>query len=168
MHVRELLFAAALFSPAAMNAQMGVGVVWPVAAGSKVRIMSPVLGDRQQVGIAASATADTLSFRPEAGGTFNIATPNIAKMDLAVGSHTRKARGAGIGFLVGAAVGAALGAASFKECQGFCIMPDTRGFDAALGGVLLGAVGAVVGTMAGARHMDTWVPVAVPHSSQTP
>lgn len=172
MRFRELMLAAALISPAAMNAQMGVSVAWPVAAGSRVRILSPVIGDQRQVGIAASASRDTLMFRPAAEGasTFAIATPNIAQLELSTGTHTRKAKGAGVGFLIGAVVGGVLGAATYKadQCTEICIFPDSRGFDASLGGVLLGVAGAIVGTVIGASHTDTWVPVAVPHASQTP
>ena len=48
MRLRQMLFAAAVISPAAVGAQMGVSVAWPVAAGSRVRILSPVLGDQRQ------------------------------------------------------------------------------------------------------------------------
>ena len=165
MRVREMLFAAALVAPTAMSAQMSASVAWPVAAGSRVRILSPVTGDQQQVGTVRSATADTLFFLPKTGtSTIAISTPNLARMEISTGTHTRKWKGAGIGFVIGAVAGAALGAATYKKQEGFYVVPDTRSFDATLGGVLLGTVGAVLGAVVGAQQVDTWVPVALPHA----
>jgi hypothetical protein len=125
-----------------------------------------VFGDERQTGTVMTAGADTLVFQPARDASaVTVATPNIVKMEVASGTHTRKLRGALVGFLVGAAAGAALGAAAYKKQDCFCIMPDTRSFDAALGGTLLGLVGTAVGTLVGARHTDTWVPVAIPHKA---
>jgi hypothetical protein len=139
---------------------------WPVAAGTHVRIESPVLGGGLQKGNVAAATADTLVFQPIAREAFpiSIATPNIVRLEVVTGQHTQKAKGAMVGLLIGVAAGAVLGAATYQkpDCTGFCVYPDSRSFDAFVGGVLLGGVGAVVGTLVGAHPTETWTPVAIP------
>ncbi|MFL5499900.1 MAG: hypothetical protein ACJ79Q_01595 [Gemmatimonadaceae bacterium] len=167
MSVSRILIVASLCSPLIASAQSAAIMEWPVAAGTHVRIESPVLGRGLQKGNVAAATADTLVFQPTAREAFpiSIATPNIVRLEVARGQATHKARGAGLGFLIGAGAGAILGAATYQkqECTTeFCLVPDSRSFDAFAGGVLLGAVGAVVGAFMGARPTETWVPVAIP------
>jgi hypothetical protein len=171
MRFNLIMITAALVTPAAAGAQANLSIGWPVAVGSRVRIVSPVLGDQRQTGTVASSSADTLLFHPaKDASSIALATPNIVRMEVASGTHTRKLKGALIGLLTGAGAGAAIGAASYKKpkpCY-LCFLEDSRGFDAALGGTLLGIVGAAVGTLIGARQTDTWVPVAIPRSVPTP
>jgi len=141
---------------------------WPLDSGSKVRILSAVLGDQFQKGTVISTKADSVVFRPASQLTpFSIATNNIVKLELARGSHQRKAKGALIGFLVGAAGGAALAAATYKRtpCSWVCIFDFSRGQTAFLGGTLGALGGTLVGTLLGAAMpAETWVPVAIPHT----
>ena len=141
---------------------------WPLDSGSKVRILSAVLGDQFQKGTVISTKADTVVFRPASQLTpFSVATNNIVKLELARGSHQRKAKGALISFLVGAAGGAALAAATYKPtpCTYFCIFDFSRGQTAVLGGTLGGLAGTLVGTLLGAvMTSEMWVPVAIPHT----
>jgi len=165
MRFNQILSAAALLIPA-LSAAQTPDPVWPIAAGSRVRIVSPILGDQRQTGFVAASTADTLVFRPAArdASPIAIATPNIARIEVASGTHSRKAKGSLVGFLIGAGAGALIGAATYKKPKpcGFCFIEDSRGFDAALGGVLGGIVGVITGTVVGSRQTDSWVPVAVP------
>jgi hypothetical protein len=165
MTVIRILFAASLMTPVLATAQMAASPEWPVTAGSAVRIESSVLGSGLHKGSVVMATYDTLLFQPKADAPpIPIATPNIIKLDVASGQHTHKARGALLGFLIGAGAGAVLGAAIYKQpdCAGYCVLPDTRSLDAAFGAVLLGGVGAAVGALMGAHPTETWVHVAVP------
>jgi len=150
--------------PGLAAAQNAPAAEWPLDSGSKVRILSAVLGDRFQSGTLISTRADTLLFRPAGGLTpFTITTPNIVKLEVARGHHQKKAKGALIGLLVGAAGGAASAAASYRPCNDFCILDFGRGGTAAIGGALGGISGALIGTLVGALvGADTWVPVAVP------
>lgn len=160
-----ILCSAALVAPTLSAAQAGPILDWPIAPGSRVRILSPVLGDQKETGSVVSATSDTLVFRPVKLSTgFAIATPNIVGIEVARGTHSRKLKGALLGFLAGAGAGAIVGYATYKPtpCNGFCI-DFGPGFDAALAGGLGGILGIVAGTIFGARQTDTWVPVAVPH-----
>jgi hypothetical protein len=167
MTVIRILLAASLLTPVLASAQMAPSPEWPVTAGSAVRIESPVLGSGLHKGNVATATADTLVFQPTAreAAAISIATPNISRLEIARGQTTHKARGAGIGFLVGAAAGAVLGAATYQkqDCgAAICLVPDSRSFDAFVGGILLGGVGAIVGAFMGSRPTEAWVPVAIP------
>lgn len=168
MTVIRILFAASLMTPVFGTAQMAPSPRWPVAAGSAVRVESTVLGSGLHKGSVVAASSDTLLFQSAAATTpVAIGTPNIIKLEVARGQQTHKARGALIGFVIGASAGAVLGAATYKEpeCHEIVcsILPDTRSFEATLGAVLLGGAGAIVGALIGARPTDTWVPVAVPH-----
>jgi hypothetical protein len=166
MRISPILVVASLCTPLIVTAQSGAIMQWPVAAGTRVRIESPVLGGGLHKGNVAAATADTLVFQPAAreAGPFSIATPNIARLEVVTGQHSQKAKGAMVGFLVGAAAGAVLGAATYQkpDCTGFCVYPDSRSFDAFVGGVLLGGVGAIVGAVMGSHPTETWTPVAIP------
>jgi len=94
----------------------------------------------------------------------SIPTTNILKLQVAQGTHTRKARGAFYGLLIGVGTGAIVGAAAYKksDCSEICIFPDSRAFDGAVVGTLFGIVGTIVGTVVGAHAVDTWVPVSLP------
>jgi hypothetical protein len=168
MRLNAMILGVVLLAPAAARSQATPSSQWPVAAGSRVRIQSPLLGERAQTGDVVAAAGDTLVFRQaKSAAPVAIATPNIVKMDISSGTHSRKAKGALLGFLIGAASGAAIAAAAYKKPEpcGFCILPDSRAFDATLGGALLGIVGTGVGIIIGARQTDIWVPVAVPRTT---
>jgi len=167
MTVIRILIAATLMTPvlATAQTQTAPSPEWPVSAGSYVRIESSVLGSGFHKGNVVTATSDTLLFQPKADApAIQIATPNIVKLEVAGPQKTHKARGALIGFLIGAGTGAVLGAATYKkdQCAGICVVPDARSFDATLGAVLLGVPGAIIGAIVGAHPSNTWVPVAVP------
>lgn len=166
MRFNGILSAVALVLPGILGAQ-APGNEWPIAIGSRVRIVSPILGDQRQTGFVAASTTDTLVFRPAArdASPIAIATPNIARIEVASGTHSRKAKGALVGLLVGAGAGALIGAASYKKpkpCGCFFVLEDSRGFDAALGGFLGGILGVITGAIIGSRQTDSWVPVAIP------
>src|SRR3954465_13311802 len=102
MRVSPILVVVSLCAPLIASAQSTSIMEWPVAAGTRVRIESAVLGGGLQKGNVATATADTLVFQPIArdAAPISIATPNISRLEIARGQTTHKARGAGIGFLV--------------------------------------------------------------------
>ena len=149
--------------PAIASAQWPAS--WPLDSGSKVRILSPVVGDQFQIGTLISTRADTVLFRPAGNLTpFTVTTSHIVKLDVARGSHQQKAKGALIGLLAGAAGGALFGIAAYPNpCTDFCFL--NRGETAAIMGGLGGVAGALIGALVGGFVLaDTWVPVAVPHS----
>jgi hypothetical protein len=168
MRFVQMVCAAALVVPALSVAQEAAPVPdWPLAPGLRVRVLSAVLGDRAQTGSVVSATSDTLLFLPAKQSVATaLSTPNIARIEVARGTHTRKLQGAALGLLAGAAAGAIWASAAYKapKCQPntFCLDIWGQGGDTVAGGVLGGLVGVVVGMIVGDRPTDTWVPVAVP------
>jgi hypothetical protein len=98
-----------------------------------------------------------------------VATTDITSLEVSRGTHTRKARGALWGTLIGAGIGGILGYAAYTEptCnnQGygcfFVIGPTSRSSNAAFSALGGGIVGALIGTLVGARSTDTWVPASL-------
>ena len=172
MRVMATLFAIALAAPHPALSQMASPDPVPaVDAGSRVRIAAPIFGSKKQVGTVVSLTADTLVLRQGAPtATRAIATSDITALEVSRGTHTRKAKGALWGTLIGAGSGALLGAALYKKrkCESQEIFgcfeifgPDTRGTTAVFGGVWGALLGGVAGTLFGMRTTDTWVPATV-------
>jgi hypothetical protein len=156
-----VVFALA-FVASALPAQPPVVPAWPVEAGSRVRILSPVLGKRYVTGSVVAATPDTLALRAATKSTSTaIATPTIIRLEIARGTHTNTARYAVGGFLVGALVGAAIGGATAKPACTNCL-DYTQGATALGYGLLGGLVGGFAGATIGRRPTDTWVPVTLP------
>jgi hypothetical protein len=169
MGLIRILCSAALVAPTLSAAQSPPIPDWPVEAGSRVRISSPVLGRRIQTGSVLSATSDTLVFlAAKQSVSTAIGTPKILGMDVARGTHTTKLRGALSGLLVGAGSGALLGAVTYKrpKCDApsgeWCIDLFGQGGSTALGATLGGVLGTFTGLAIGSRPTENWVPVAVP------
>jgi hypothetical protein len=164
MRFTLILQAFSLVLPVVSGAQTVAASGWPPASGSRARILSPVLGDQQQTITVTAATPDTLFFR-QSGHTsdLSLGTSQITRMEIPRGSHTQRRKGALIGLLVGAAIGGATAAATYERPEGFSIDFGRAG-TAALGAGFAGIVGALIGTLAGARPVDTWVPIDVPRA----
>jgi hypothetical protein len=164
------LCAVVLMTPVAGISQVSPSDVIQVDAGSRVRIGAPVFGPGKQVGTVVSLTRDTLVLRQGASTALqSVATSDMTTLEVARGTHTRKAKGALWGLLIGAGSGAILGYSLYKEpkCQndGFgCILligPDSKSSNAAISAVGGGLVGILVGALLGARSTETWVAGAV-------
>ena len=162
--IAMVLCVAAAAASSRSAAQEAPIADWPVAAGSRVRIVSPVFGNRRLTGSVVSATSDTLVFRAAKDSTSrSIGTPNIARIEVASGKHTRKLAGTLLGLFIGAGAGAILGAATYSppKCTDFCL-DFGPGFDAAIAGGMGAIAGTVVWLIIGSRETDRWVPVGVP------
>ncbi len=145
-------------------AQSGSMAGWPVDSGSIVRVSASTVGPELRRGTLVSTTPDSLVIAPKDQRAFSVRTANISKLEVMRGTHTAKAKYALVGLLIGVAGGAALGASTYSDSCGqaeFCL-DFGRGFAAASGAVLLGAVGALIGTINGASPKETWVPVPLP------
>jgi hypothetical protein len=162
MRFIRTLYTAVLMVPTLALAQNAPSGGWPIAAGSRARILSPVLGDRAQTGSVVSATSDTLIFLPhKTSNSTAISTPNIVRLDVSSGTHTNKLKGALLGFAIGAGAGAVIGSATYKPCTN-CFDILGRGGAIAGGSIVGGLVGLSGGWYIGSRASDSWVPVAVP------
>lgn len=140
---------------------------WPVDSGARVRVRAATLGPMFRRGTLTSATADSIVIQQPRVGRFAVGLDQITSLQVLRESHTEKAKYTMIGLLVGAAGGAILGAATYSptKCDSsvtFCIDVFDRSSTAAMAAVLLGAVGGLVGLMAGASPKETWASVPIP------
>jgi hypothetical protein len=156
------LCMVAMMLPSPSDGQTDSVADWPVAPGSRVRILSPVLGKRPAMGSVVSATPDALMFRAASDLTSTmIPTGSILRIEVARGTHTNTARGGFAGFVLGALVGATVAAAATPPPCTNCL-DFSQGYAALGGGLAGGVIGALVGAAIGKRPADSWVPVAVP------
>jgi hypothetical protein len=172
MRFMSTLCAVALMTPVAGFSQTAVPDDARVDVGSRVRIAAPVFGTRQkEVATVVSVTPDTVVLRFGATTPYrSLASSDITSLEISRGTHTRKAKGALWGLLIGAGTGAVLGYALYEEpkCRSAeiygCIEifgPVSPGTNAAFSAVGGGIFGAVIGTLVGMRATDTWVPATV-------
>lgn len=160
MKCLALIFVGLLGTAVAGSAQSPTGTSWPPPVGARVRIVSPVLGLERQVGTIESVTGDTLRFRRADGvGPVSLKPSEITTIEVSAGTHTAKAKWAGIGSLAGAVAGGVIGAATYTPCS--CI-GDIFGRGGSIGiGVILGALtGGIGGALWGTRRQETWAAVA--------
>ena len=149
--------------PTAIAAAQSRSAEWPLDSGSRVRIHAPIFSEKTQQGTVVRAQGDSLLFlaRHDARSTV-IGLQDIRRMDAAQGTHSRKMKGALIGFAVGAALAGGIAAATWKPPTCFCV-DFGRGGDAAFAGAFGGAAGALAGLLVGVRETETWVPVRLPN-----
>jgi hypothetical protein len=160
MRTVHILVALCLAPMGVAMAQSG-SAQWPVDSGSRVRIQSPIFNGKTQQGTVVSTQLDILNFRP---GFSTVSTAvglhDITSIDVLQGTHSRKAKGAILGFALGAGIAAGIQAATWKETSGFDF---GRGGDAALVAVPGGLVGGLVGLLFGTLETETWVHVNLPN-----
>jgi hypothetical protein len=168
MRFTLMMFTASLMAPALSTAQVAAPTPdWPLTPGLRVRILSPVLGDRPQTGNVVSATSDTLVFLPaKQSASTAVSTPNIARVDVARGTHAHKLQGALLGLLAGAGAGLIIGSATYKppKCNPdvWCMDMFGEAGNTVAGAVLGGLLGTITGLFIGSRETDNWVQVTVP------
>lgn len=148
---------------ASASAQTTGNLSSEVQPGARVRASAPGVGTVS--GRVVAVQGDSLRVaRDHSADTVRFAASQLTSLELSVGRHKRRGRGAAIGFLGGAALGAALGAATYQkpDCSGAAYFCDVgRGADIFVGATLLGAVGAVTGAIVGGGTEDTWKPVSL-------
>lgn len=143
-----------LFPAIAGSQQVGL------TQGTRVRVTSPRADLDKYVGTVVELAGDSVAIAGRHGSRW-IAFDDMTTLDVSVGTRPRILRDALIGFGAGALVGAAAGATAYEECnpEEFCFMPGSRSGDAALGGLVLGAAGAITGAIIGAfDRTDRWEP----------
>jgi hypothetical protein len=172
MRFTSTLSALALITPVAGFSQTVVPDDARVDVGSRVRVAAPVFGTKaKQIGTVVSVAPDTVVFR--LGTTIpnrSLAISDITSLEIARGKHTRKAKGALWGLLIGAGTAAALGYALYEEptCHSeefFGCLDilgiDSAGTNAAISAVPGAILGALIGALVGSRATDSWVPATV-------
>ncbi len=129
-----------------------------VTAGQRVRVTSKEHGLLRQTGDVIAASDDALIVRVKRVHTADTLTLLLASVDrLEVSAFGGRAtgRGAAIGFGVGALLGGTIGyALASRNCHN-CYIPPADG--AGYGVMAVGALGAIVGAIAGShRRWDHW------------
>ena len=152
--------------PDSSPAQSITSLATPLTEGTRVRVST---AQRREAitGVVVSHSADSLVVKAD-GDSSTIALPaaQVARLEISRGKRTQMLKGARIGVLSGAALGALAGYAAYEkpDCGAeawFCI-DFGPGFDAAVGAALVGAVGALVGTLLGNQEEEQWRPA--PHA----
>ena len=176
MRLISTLWAVVVITPVVGPAQVAPPDVGRIDVGSRVRIAAPVFGKKKQVGMVVSVTGDTLVLRRNASSANrSVATSEITALEVSTGTHTRKAKGAFRGLLIGAGVGAVVGYISYREpeactapsneygfhCFDFTIGPTSKSTSALFVGAFGGIVGSLIGTLFGMRPQDSWVPASI-------
>jgi len=154
--------------PASAHAQ---GAVIPpqVQPGARVRATAPRV--QTVTGLVVAANGDTLHvLRDYTRDTSVVVISRLTALDLSTGRHKRRVLGAVYGLFGGAALGAVIGAVSYRKqtCAPgtfLCDYPGQAG-DEAIGAVLLGGAGTIVGAIVGAGKADSWRRVIPRESAQ--
>jgi hypothetical protein len=160
MRLSAWILVAISTAPAAAFAQStSIHELVPIT-GARVRVTAIALGNDRQTGTLVSLSDDSLTFRPTgANNSIALSTPTITQLEVSRGTHTHKAMGALIGFVVVGGTAAVITAATWKPTSEFDF---GRGGDAAIVAVPLGLVGALIGTAIGAHHTESWASVPIP------
>ena len=159
------IYAVAVANTAA--AQAPVKIEWPIDSGAKVRVMAESLGPTFRRATLVATTQDSIAIQPARSATISLGLDQIRSFEVLTDSHTNKAKYTMVGLLIGSLGGAVLGAATYSpsKCDAsvsFCIEVFDRGTSTAVGAFVFGAIGGLVGLMAGASPKETWATVSVP------
>ena len=149
-----ILLAGLFMVPAALAGQS-------VSAGSRVRVTQPREGTR--IGTVVALTVDSLEVRFAPGSDpARVALAEVTRLDVSRGSERRTMGRAAMGVVVGVGVGSLIGAVSASDCSTTVqVCRTSRGNRILSGGTLLGAVGGVVGLIAGRSPSEKWEPVSL-------
>ena len=124
--------------------------------GARVRITQ--VGESPRVAILVAKNSEELIVQgPKFETDEAVPLAQITRLEVSTGRHRNLLKGMGLGLGIGGTAGLLLGAVGYQECTGMCILgPSDRGESAAFGGILLGTLGLVVGTLVGLPSHDTW------------
>jgi hypothetical protein len=157
--MRHVLVTTVLLATASLSVSAQTRRIAEV--GQRVRVTA--LDGSRGVGTIRRLTEDSLVvFSPESLRRYDFELRDVDIIEISIRRERRFLRSAGL--VIGAAVvaGAAVGAVTYAPCvpKQFldCLFaPTSRGEAAALGGVLLGALGIPVGVIVGLRkEHDVW------------
>jgi hypothetical protein len=159
---RQLLVLASLVAASSLPAQSipRATIAAPalsLAEGDRVRVDLALpaghpLSRRERVtGVLRRIDGDSVLL-VEDGALVSIPRSGVASLSVLVGERSRgslMARGAGLGLAAGAVTGGALAYLAYDDCSG-SFLCFSRSEETAMGAVLLGGVGTVVGFIGGA------------------
>jgi hypothetical protein len=123
--------------------------------GTRVRFSHP--GEGTRTGTFVALTADTLEVAlPGRTEPARVPLDQVTRLDVSHGMQRQPLRRAGIGFLVGGVAGAVGGAAVESGCNRTEDICFGAGGGAIIGGIFYGAVGGVIGLVAGVIPSEKW------------
>jgi len=137
-------------------------------SGDRVRVTAKPYGLENRIGRVESARNDSLFLQVAPNETLGIPVAGINQLDVSTGRSRHVLRSAGIGALVGAATGAFIGLADGDDPKE-SFLAFTAGEKAAMGGIVLGGAGLVIGTLIGALNVsEHWTSVPLGDTRATP
>jgi hypothetical protein len=123
--------------------------------GTRVRFSHP--GEGTRTGTFVALTADTLEVAlPGRTEPARVPLDQVTRLDVSHGMQRQLFRRAGIGFLVGGVAGAVGGAAAESGCKRTEDICFGAGGGAIIGGIFYGAVGGIIGLVAGVIPSEKW------------
>jgi hypothetical protein len=158
------LLVLALAHPATLVSQEAPTAA-TLASGARVRITNA--GSEPRIATVVARQGDTLLVRwPEFASAVAVPLAEISRLEVSTGRHRRVLKGMALGTAAGGVTGALLGAASYEPCEstefmGCFLSPESRMQSAAFGGVVGGALGLVVGSLAGLARHENWKRVSL-------
>ena len=153
-----LLALSALVSLDSLSAQRQP----TIHAGARVRVSAPSEGYRDLIGTVSGYDGGDIVIKPgNEQSSVSVPLTSITTFKRSRGLKSNAGKGALIGSLVGGALGAVFGAAAYRECVPVgwldCMMaPESAAQSAAIGGFLMGLMGAGIGALAGAEKTERW------------
>jgi hypothetical protein len=127
----------------------------PLAAGSRVRFT--YAGDDARTGTFVALTADSLEVRlPGKSQASRMPLSRVMRLDVSNGSERHILATGQLGLLIGVGVGVAIGAVSNEGCDANGFGCTSRSDNMMIGGTFLGALGGVVGLIAGLKGSEKW------------
>ena len=145
-----------LISRPAVLAGQAEGPTKLLRPGARIRITQP--GEHPRVAILVARNSEELVVQgPKLANDEGVPLGQITRLEVSTGRHRNVLKGMALGTAIGGAGGLLFGAAAYQPCTSMCIMaPNDRGESAAIGGVLFGTLGLLVGTIAGVQSHDSW------------
>lgn len=131
--------------------------------GARVRIKQ--VGESPRVAVLVARNSEELIVQgPKLETDEAVPLGGITRLEVSTGRHRNVLKGLGMGVGIGGVGGLIFGAVAYQPCTGPCFLaPSDRGESAALGGIVFGTLGLVVGGLVGLQSHDTWQRVPLDH-----
>ena len=164
MRFAHLVSIAVAIAPGIAIAQTPTVTDTALHTGSRVRVTSIALGTQRVVGTLVSATSDSVIFTPVGVvSAMSLKTVDVKRLEVSRGRNRHLWKGPLIGFLVGAGLTAGYAAATWDK-NNTNFIDFGRWGDAGLAAIPGGLVGLLVGSIFGAREVESWKTVPLPRA----
>jgi hypothetical protein len=119
--------------------------------GTRIRLTARVPERHRWTGSFVSAASDTVTMRDGGTDGARVTAPalHVERFEISRGDRSNGVKGLGRGFAIGAVLGAGAAYLAYDTTKDYGEFSGGRTGHAVVGGVVLGATGAVVGTVVG-------------------